>query len=165
MKRTLLLLTSAGVLTGCQTPEPREADWSNDDRAATNAWMLRTYFDDQVTNGIVTQHTIYPHHFIDGTAKLTERGRRDLSVLAGSYADNEGGVLVMPHGRIPDELYQRRIAAVRAALAEAGVEPSLVMIDDGVWDGDSVRSTRAAEDFTRPSDPDPYHFHTKDTKN
>lgn len=164
MKRTLLLMTTAGVLAGCQSPQQQAADWSNDDRAATNAWMMRTYFDDQITNGIVTQHTIYPHHFVDGTAKLTERGRRDVSVLAGYYAENEGGVLVMPHGRISQELYRKRIDAVRVALASGGVEPALVMIDDGVWDGDSVRSTRAGEDFSRPSDPDPYHFHTQNSQ-
>ncbi len=164
MKRTLLLLSTAGVLAGCQTPNQRAGEWTNDDRAATNAWLMRTYFDDQVTNGIVTQHTIYPHHFVDGTARLTERGRRDLAVLAGYYADNGGGMLVMPHGRVPHDLYEQRVAAVRVALASGGVEPSLVIIDGGVWNGDSIRSTRAGEDFSRPSDPDPYNFHSPNSQ-
>ncbi len=164
MKRTLLLLTSAVVLAGCQSPRQQTGEWTNNDRAATNAWLMRTYFDDQVTNGIVTQHTIYPHHFVDGTAKLTERGRRDLAVLAGYFAENEGGVLIMPHGRTPQELYEQRVEAVRVALAGGGVEPSLVTIDDGVWDGETVRSTRAGEDFSRPSDPDPYNFHSSNSQ-
>ncbi|MBZ0172435.1 MAG: membrane lipoprotein lipid attachment site-containing protein [Phycisphaerales bacterium] len=163
MKRTLFLLIAAGLLTGCQSKHKQVADWDNQARGDTNEWMLRTYFGNQVTNGIVRQHTLYPHHFVDGAARLTERGERDLAVLARHYAEYEGGVLVMPRGGLPDELYERRLAAVRVGLARGGVEPALVEIDDDTWTGETTRSTRAGADFARPSDDNPFGFHADDS--
>lgn len=163
MKRTLILLAAAGLLAGCQSEHKQVADWDNDARSDTNAWMLRTYFDTQTTNGIVRQHTLFPHHFVDGTSRLTERGERDLAVLAGHYAQYEGGVLVMPRGHVPAETYAMRLESVRVALARGGVEPALVTIDDGLWSGETTRSTRSGADFARPSDDNPFGFHADDS--
>ncbi|USN98239.1 MAG: hypothetical protein H6810_08610 [Phycisphaeraceae bacterium] len=163
MKRILIPIIAAGLLAGCRSaPQEVSREWDDDARGDTNAWLMRTYFDTQTTNGITSQHTIYPHHFVDGTAELTVIGRRDIAALAEHYTRYGGGELVMPNGGVSTELYQARVDAVRDCLRSDGADPTLVAFSDGVWKGVTTASTRAGADFARPSSQDPYHFHDQE---
>lgn len=159
MKHTLALLASLGLLAGCQSNSRYSAEWDDQARGDTNAWLLRTYFDTQTKNAVARQQTLYGHHFVDHTDQLTPRGRRDLSILAEQYARNGGGVLSVHRGDASPDLYQRRVEYVRQRLAAAGADPSLVTIHDGIWTGEGTPSTRAGADYAAPSEDLPFSFH------
>ncbi len=53
-----------------------------------NEEIVRAYENEQVTNGVVRQKTLYAHHFLSDTPILTELGERDLSILAKHYRNN-----------------------------------------------------------------------------
>jgi hypothetical protein len=155
----LALLVAPALLTGCQSKPPQIAEWDDEARGETNAWMLRTYFDKQVENGVVRQHTLWSHHFVDGTASLNERGERDLHILAQHYIRHNGGILNLPRNGTPHDLYNRRTTAVRESLAEAGVNVAAVVLETDTWAGQTQSGIRAGSDFVRPSDPSPFTFH------
>lgn len=159
MIRTLALLATIALLAGCQSNTRYSAEWDDQSRGDTNAWLLRTYFDTQTKNAVVRQHTLYGHHFVDNTDQLTPRGRRDVSILAEQFGRNGGGVLSLHRGDATPELYQRRVEYVRQRLAAAGADPSLVTIHDGTWAGEGTPSTRAGADYAAPSDEMPFTFH------
>ena len=156
--------TAAITLIGCQSKPAQVAEWTDETRKETNSWMIRTYFDKQMENGIVRQHTLWSHHFIDGTHTLNERGQRDLHILAEHYIRHNGGMLNMPRNGTPREIYERRLDAVRESLASAGVSVDSVVFDADTWTGQTQSSIRSGADVIRPSDPKPFNFHEGDAK-
>jgi hypothetical protein len=163
MKAVLTLLAAAALLSGCRSATPPVAEWDNDARRDTNEWLNRTYFETQVSNAVIRQHTIYDHHFVEGAAVLTPRGERDLEVLARYYERHGGGRLFLPRGDAGDDLYAARLAAVRRGLEGHRVDLSMVSIENGLWSTDSTPAIRAGADFARPSDDKPYSFHDKES--
>src|SRR5262245_29676636 len=105
----------ATALAGCWSPaDPevmpgRAGQWSGDViRAAA------------INKAVVTQHTIYPYHFVANTAQLNPLGQRDLTVLADYYRAHPGNLSIRRSGAA-QALYDQRIAAVMDKLKASGV--------------------------------------------
>ena len=160
--RTTLVLAAAGLaLAGCQNNKSDLAniEWNDQARRDTNAWLLRTYQGEQVENAVKRQHTIWSHHFVEGTTSLTPRAERDLSILRDHYIEHGGGVLTVRQGEADDDLFARRLDIVKGWLANEGVALAGLDIQHDLYTGAGKRSTRAAEDYVRPSSDMPYSFH------
>ena len=65
------------VLVGCAADETIQADGESV-QVAPGAILL-TYTEEARENAVLRQMTIYPYHFINGTARLNDLGRRDVS--------------------------------------------------------------------------------------
>lgn len=126
------------VLVGCAADETIQAG----DEAVQVApgAILLTYIEEASENAVLRQMTIYPYHFISGTARLNDLGRRDVSILARHYRDQTRRLNVVS-GVIHKELYAARTESVRAALIAAGVQESLITIVDGLPGGDGMSSS------------------------
>ena len=160
-----LAVASAGaVLIGCASEHQDLAgiEWNDQARRDTNAWMLRTYQGQQVENAVARQHTIWSHHFVQGTTSLTPRAERDLGILRDHYLRHDGGVLTVRQGEASDELFERRLEVLNTWLADEGVRMAGGVVEHDLYTGDGKRSTRAAQDYVRPSSDEPYSYHTGD---
>jgi hypothetical protein len=109
--------------------------------ADVHAWMVESYNTDAVTQAVVAQHTLYPYDFIDDAAVLNDLGQQHLDILARHFHDYPG-TLNLRQDDTPHPLYLQRVAAVREALAQAGVRPDRVAIADGPAGGDGAASDR-----------------------
>jgi len=162
MKLGYAMLIAAGItITGCQQSNKTTTmmDFDDGDRKDTNAWLIRTYQGQQVENAVARQHTIWSHHFIEGTTALTPRGERDLGILRDHYTRYGGGILTVRRGEADDELYESRLATLNDWLTDKGVPMETVDIQSDLYTGDGKRSTRAAQDYVRPSSDEPFAFH------
>lgn len=166
MHATPIALAAWLLLAGCQQTGSSTAhmDWDDDDRKDTNAWLVRTYNGQQVENAITRQHTIWSHHFIEGTTALTPRAVRDLGILRDHYTRHGGGVLTVRRGEADETLYERRVAVLNDWLTEAGVGMDTVDVQHDLYTGAGKRSTRAAQDYVRPSSEEPFSFHSGSDK-
>lgn len=163
LRGSLAALSLACVgMVGCQQQQSREFadfDWNNQARRDTNAWLVHTYNGEQVENAIKRQRTIWSHQFVEGTTSLTPRGERDLGILRDHYLEHDGGVLTLRQGEAEDELFTRRLQTVTDWLRSEGVNMAAVEVRHDLYRGSGGRSTRAAEDYVRPSSDEPYSFH------
>jgi hypothetical protein len=103
--------------------------------------LVNTVNNIQVENAIITQHTLYPYHFVTDGAGLNELGQRDLTVLARHFKEHSG-VLNVRKGEAAAELYSARVAQVQSRLKEAGVDVGRVTISDGMPGGPGMPSGR-----------------------
>jgi hypothetical protein len=94
---------------------------------------------ESVDNGILAQHTLFPHHFVVNAARLNELGRRDLGVLARHFLTAPGEVNVR-RGTVTAQLYEARVASVRQHMIEMGVDPERITISEGLPAGSGMRS-------------------------
>ena len=159
-------LAAAALLSGCAGKQGGLADveWNDQARRDTNAWMIRTYQGQQVENAITRQHTIWAHHFVQGTTSLTPRAERDLGILRDHYLRHDGGVLTVRRGDASDELFEARLAVLDSWLSDEGVRMASVTVEHDLYTGDGKRSTRAAQDYVRPSSDEPYNYHQSGDK-
>lgn len=98
--------------------------------------------DSAVRNAIISQHTLYPYHFVVNTARLNDLGLRDISVLAGYYRDNPGQLNLRKMDASP-ELYDARIKAVLAQLTKSGLDVTQMTVVDDLPGGSGMSSERA----------------------
>lgn len=132
----VILTVSALWVGGCNSPE-----WPVQRRSEMNAWTVDQYHRDSQEAAIVSQHTLYPYHFVANSADLNELGERDLGVLADHYRDNPGRMNVRRAGTPPD-IYKARLDTVTAMLSERGVDPERIRIADGPAGGEGISSAR-----------------------
>ncbi len=125
-----------GVLAGC-------AEEATEGKANKNldAELVTTLNNIGVENAIITQHTLYPYHFVTDGEKLNDLGQRDFAVLAKQYKEHPG-LLNIRRGEASDALYEARVASVMAGLKEAGVETSRVSVSDAMPGGTGMPSER-----------------------
>ncbi len=94
-----------------------------------------------LNNAIVSQHTLYPYHFVAGSAELNELGARDLNVLVAHFLI-ASGELNVHRGDANQPLYESRVKTVLERLAAAGVTSSSVAVKDGLPGGEGLSSER-----------------------
>ena len=123
-----------GLVSGC----PEDARTAADRRLDQE--LVKTINHIGVENAILTQHTLYPYHFVVGGEELNELGQRDFAVLARHFAEHPGILNLRRAPETPAELYEARVAQVTRRLKEAGVEPGRVSISDGAPGGPGMRS-------------------------
>ena len=140
----------AAASGGCQSEADREAaaagELSEDETARLLDTGLAMNFQDMaVENGVITEHTVYPHHFVSGGSALNELGQRDVSILAHHFLATEGAdgaSLNVRRGKSSEALYDKRVKAVTEELAPRGVERDAIRVADGLPGGDGVASQR-----------------------
>jgi hypothetical protein len=129
-------LIGLAVMLGCEQPEHEvKLDGAED------AWMVTTLQDAAVARGIITQHTLFPYHFVDNSSSLNDLGQSDFNVLAAHFAKHPGE-LGIRRGHVSDTLYRERTENVKALLAKGGVATERMIIADDVPGGDGLTSER-----------------------
>jgi hypothetical protein len=111
---------------------------------ATDIALVHALSDTAINNAIITQHTIFPYHFITGSADLNELGQRELAVLCDHYRIY-GGPLNVRQGDAADALFQQRLSRVREVLASSGIKSTQVPVADAQPGGPGIYSARAVE--------------------
>lgn len=135
MKPVIASILFAAALAGCQ------ADPQADQRVEFNSRLVEAFSSHAIQNAIVTQHTLFPYHFITDTAELNELGRRDMGVLTAHYR-LQGGELSIRRGDATAGLYESRVKAIRDTLIRDGIKAEKVHLSDGPAGGDGTSSER-----------------------
>ncbi len=139
---TLVVCLLCGMLLGCEK-SVTEPDKNID------AELVKTLNNIAVENAIITQHTIYPYHFVTDGEELNELGRRDLAVLARHFTENAGALNVR-RGEAPAALYEARVAQVTESLKKAGIDMARLSISDDMPGGTGITSERVVTILRRP---------------
>ena len=92
-----------------------------------------------IQNAIVSQHTLYPYHFIINSQKLNKLGLRDFGVLAANFKENPGD-LNISRGDVTEQLYQARVNNISRMLQDKGVNADRINIQDGMPGGTGIGS-------------------------
>ena len=127
---TMVLLSM--LLFGCEETAQQPLD-----KHAINSGLINTYNDIAVQNAIISQHTLYPYHFIKNSTELNELGERDLGVLSRHFAKNPGQLNIRRDGIMLDT-YQGRIDLVLDKLTEAGIDTEQIQIADDMPGGSGM---------------------------
>ena len=61
----LAVMLLVGMAAGCDASSAREKD-----RAALDEWLVNSYGDDAIRNALISQHTLYPYHFVPNDEEL-----------------------------------------------------------------------------------------------
>jgi len=132
----LMIGLACGLVVGCQEEATQSKANKNLD-----AELVNTLNNIGVENAIITQHTLYPYHFVTGGEQLNDLGQRDFAVLAKHFTEHPG-VLNIRRGEVSAELYNGRVAYVVSRLKEAGVEKNRVTVSDEMPGGTGMSSER-----------------------
>jgi hypothetical protein len=124
------------LLVGC--PETVE---QGQNRHSINSSLINTYHDIAVRNAIISQHTLYPYHFVKNSAELNELGHRDFGVLAAHFMKNPGQLNIR-HGGVSVDLYKARIELVLNKLKETGINTEEMSIADSMPGGSGMLSEK-----------------------
>lgn len=118
------------VLTlGCQETVEESPDFH----------LINIYNDIALENAIISQHTLYPYHFVKNGAELDELGKRDLAVLIRHFVKQAGHLNIRKYN-IPAELYEARVESVHKRLQEAGINMDRISISDDMPGGSGITS-------------------------
>jgi hypothetical protein len=154
MKTALTLVAAAlaaCLLTACQEhPSPYASD--------LDARLVKEIESPEMAGAVITEHTLYPYHFIADSSALNELGERDMQVLAAHFRGKSGDLNVR-RGAASKELYNARIAGVLEQLRRNGVAINRIKIADGLPGGDGMTSERVVKILQLPS------LYTSDTSN
>lgn len=130
------------------------SDWHKPEIARNDRRLVASLTDEQAVMAVQRQRTVYPYHFIAGTAELNDLGRRDLMILADFERDHPGVVHVCRDREAPG-LYAARLKSIREFLSGEGVPVGRVMFDDAWPGGDGERADAVAQSMMRMSAPPP----------
>lgn len=109
------------------------------DKPLINRQLIKTYNDMALENAIISQHTLYPYHFIQNGAELNELGKRDLAVLIKHFIKNDGHLNIRKND-ISADLYESRVESVYKRLQEAGLDMDRINISDDMPGGAGIAS-------------------------
>ena len=148
MKLSMMILTVLFcVLTvGCQ-----EDMAEGPNNHLINSQLINSYNDVAIQNAIVSQHTLYPYHFVKNGAELNELGQRDLAVLTGHFINYPGHLNIRRHNT-STELYDARVNMVRERLQQAGIAKERISISDDMPGGSGITSERVLVILERRSE-------------
>ena len=121
---------------GCQENVQKDPD----DRLI-NSQLMKSYNDIAIQNAIVSQHTLFPYHFVTNGAELNELGQRDLAALTSHFIKHPGRLNIRRHDASA-ALYEARINMVRERLVEAGIGMERISISDSMPGGSGITSER-----------------------
>lgn len=123
------------ILTiGCQ-----ETMKESPDKPLINRQLIHTYNDIALENAIISQHTLYPYHFVKNGAELNELGKRDLDVLIRHFTKLAGHLNIRKY-HLSTELYEARIEFVHQRLLDAGINMDRISISDDMPGGSGIAS-------------------------
>ena len=138
MKLSMMIMTVLFciLIVGCQ--EKMEEGPGNH---LVNSQLVRSYNDIAMQNAIVSQHTLFPYHFVTNGAELNELGQRDLAVLTSHFIKYPGKLNIRRHNTNAD-IYEARVNLVHARLQEAGIDMERIRISDNMPGGSGITSER-----------------------
>jgi hypothetical protein len=138
MKLSMMIMTVLFcVLTvGCQ-----EDTAEGPNNHLINNQLVNSYNDIAIQNAIVSQHTLFPYHFVNNGAELNELGQRDLAALTSHFINHPGHLNIRRHNTTAD-LYDARVNMVRERLQQAGIANERISISDDMPGGSGVTSER-----------------------
>ena len=125
------------ILTiGCQEEVHKDAN-----NRLIYSQLVKSYNDIAIQNAIVTQHTLFPYHFVKNGAELNELGQRDFAALTSHFIKHSGHLNIRRQDTKVD-LYDARVNMVRERLQEAGIAMERISISDGMPGGSGIASER-----------------------
>lgn len=138
MKLRMMIMTVLFciLIVGCQ--ENMEESPNNN---LINSQLVRSYNDIAMQNAIVSQHTLFPYHFVANGAELNELGQRDIAALTSHFIKYPGRLNIRRHNTSAD-IYEARINMVHGRLQEAGIDMERISISDEMPGGSGVTSER-----------------------
>ncbi len=130
----IIMMLFCILIVGCQ-----ESVEESPDRHLINSQLINSYNDIALENAIISQHTLFPYHFVKNGAELNELGKRDLTVLIRHFLKQSGHLNIRKHN-IPTELYEARVESVHIRLQEAGIKMDRITISDDMPGGSGITS-------------------------
>lgn len=132
---TIMVLFCISMI-GCQ-----ESVEESSDKHLINSQLINSYNDIAMQNAIVSEHTLYPYHFVNNGAELNELGQRDFAILTKHFTQHAGKLNIRRHNS-PAELYEARVKLVREGLQQAGIDMERISISDDMPGGAGMTSER-----------------------
>ena len=147
MKLSMMIMTVLFcILTvGCQ-----EDMKESPNNHLINSRLVNSYNDIAIQNAIVSQHTLFPYHFVKNGAELNELGQRDLAALTSHFIKHPGHLNIRRHNTTAD-LYEARVNMVHERLQEAGIDMERISISDDMPGGSGIASERVLIILEQPS--------------
>ncbi len=138
MKLRMMIITVLFciLIVGCQ--EKMEESPSNQ---LINSQLVKSYNDIAMQNAIVSQHTLFPYHFVTNGAELNELGQRDIAALTSHFIKYPGKLNIRRHNTNAD-IYEARVNLVHERLQEAGIDMERIRISDDMPGGSGITSER-----------------------
>ena len=136
LSTTIMMISFCILIAGCT-----ESTKTSQDKHRINSQLINTYNDIAMQNAIVSQHTMFPYHFVKNGAELNELGERDLGILAKHFVEHTGQLNIR-RGNTPADLYTTRTNLVIDKLQRAGVDTERMNISDGMPGGSGMASER-----------------------
>ena len=124
------------LLAGCS-----EDSQKTEDTHALNSGLIKSYSDISIKNAIISQHTLFPYHFVNNSSQLNELGDNDLMILIEHFIKNPGRLNIR-QGRVSDKIYQARINLVLEKMKDAGIDKKKFNISDDMPGGSGMSSER-----------------------
>jgi len=124
------------LIIGCQ-----ENMQKNPDDRLINNQLVKSYNDIAIQNAIVSQHTLFPYHFVVNGVELNELGKRDLAALTSHFIRHPGHLNIR-QAKTDVDLYEARVNMVHERLLEAGIDKERISISDDMPGGSGITSER-----------------------
>ncbi|MFC1793233.1 hypothetical protein ACFL3Q_06560 [Planctomycetota bacterium] len=134
------------LIVGCQE---KMAEGPSNHRI--NSQLVKSYNDIAMQNAIVSQHTLFPYHFVTNGAELNELGQRDIEALTSHFMKYPGKLNIRRHNTDAD-IYEARVNLVHERLQEAGIDMERIRISDNMPGGSGITSERILIILERPSE-------------
>lgn len=134
LKTKMIIAVFCILIAGCNENMEKQPD-----KPLINAQLIETYNDMALENAIISQHTLYPYHFVQNGADLNELGKRDLGVLIKRFI-TEPGILNLRKSDTPSDLYSSRVELVYQRLQKAGLNMDKINISDEMPGGSGMAS-------------------------
>lgn len=122
------------LLAGCS-----ENMQKSEDTHALNSELIESYSDISIKNAIISQHTLFPYHFVNNSVQLNELGDNDLTILIEHFIKNPGRLNIR-QGKVSNEIYQARTNLVLEKMRDAGIDKKKVNISDDMSGGSGMSS-------------------------
>jgi hypothetical protein len=122
------------LLAGCS-----EDMQKTQDTHALNSGLIESYSDISIKNAIISQHTLFPYHFVNNSSQLNELGDNDLIILIEHFMKNPGRLNIR-QGEVSDEIYQARINLVLEKMKDAGIDRRKINVSDNMPGGSGMSS-------------------------
>ena len=133
-KTKIIIAVFCVLLAGCNENAKKQPD-----KSTINSQLIKTYDDIALENAIISQHTLYPYHFVQNGNQLNELGKRDLDVLIKHFI-TEPGYLNIRKSDTPEELYTSRVDLVYNKLQKAGLNMDKINVNDEMPGGSGMPS-------------------------
>jgi hypothetical protein len=131
-----IVVFSCAFMTGCA-----ENVQKSQDTEMMNSELVNSLSDAAIQNAIISQHTLYPYHFMENGAELNELGQHDLAVLTKYFMEHPGRLNIR-RDDIPADSYEARVKVVLEHWKKAGIDMKRVNISDGMPGGSGMASEK-----------------------